>query len=201
MMERAVRLLLSRFKAAVLEPLRRRWPAAWAALRRGYDVAMRYVARLRALLAAQPSGRLQAALSGLLLVEAFLACLLLGHLIGDLDANPLSNAQPPNDVGLLFAVVVLMPALILATRAQYRATQAEEQRRARMLRLVDGDLARAYSILYLQPGAPLHIAQAAYAAAMKQAHPDRPGGDTRSAAELNWAIATIRAHEQARRAV
>lgn len=214
-MERAIHTLLAwltQIKTAVMTPITKRFAAAQgmtvserarlalAQLRRhpaGVAIA-RELQRLQEFLAAQSSARLKGALTGLLLLEAFFVCILLFHLVDDLDASPLDASQPPNDTGLAFTVIVIMPTLILALRSQYMKTREAEQRRAiearRMARQVGAELARAYGILYLQPGAPLHIAQAAYTAAMKHAHPDTPGGDTAAAAELNWAIATIREH-------
>lgn len=137
-------------------------------------------------------------MAGMLLLEAFCAYILLIHLFADLTASPFGDPQPPNDTGLAFVAIVVLPALLLAVRSQYTTTRAREVERERealhRLRQAGTDLARAYTILYLQPGAPLEIAQAAYTAAMKRAHPDLAGGDTAAAAELNWAIATIRDH-------
>lgn len=163
------------------------------------------VARLCLALAAQSSQRLKMGMAGLLLLEAFCAYILLIHLVADLTASPFGNPQPPNDTGLAFATIVVLPALLLTVRSQYtktRACEAEREREAlHRLRQAGTDLARAYAILYLQPGAPLEIAQAAYTAAMKRAHPDLAGGDTAAAAELNWAIATIRDHDRAQGSV
>jgi hypothetical protein len=147
------------------------------------------------------SERVKAVLSVLWLLEAFLVVILLLDLINGLSApavtDPvLSDADTPS-LGLIFVAVVVMPALILAVRWKQRqaldeeARQAAEERWATQLRA--GDLLHAYSILYLQPGAPLHIAQAAYAAAMKRCHPDVAGGDSATAIRLNWAIGMIRA--------
>ena len=53
------------------------------------------------------------------------------------------------------------------------------------------DLERAYALLYVQIGAPIEIAEAAYKTAMKKAHPDA-GGTDEQARKLSWAIETIR---------
>lgn len=165
---------------------------------RPHVVTAQQIWRLQRALAAQPSWRLKAALTGLLLLEAFLAYILLVHFINGLTINPIDSSQPPNDSGLAFTTIVAIPAFLLVVWAQYRTTRETEQRRVieqqRRARQGASDLTRAYGLLHLQPSAPLYIAQAAYTAAMKHAHPDVDGGDAITATELNWAIATIRDH-------
>lgn len=56
------------------------------------------------------------------------------------------------------------------------------------------DLAYAQSLLFLAEGDSLEMAENAYRAAMKQAHPD-VGGSNAVARKLTWAIDTIRKHE------
>lgn len=144
------------------------------------------------------SERWQAAYVVLWLVEAFVVTsMILGFV------NTWATPEAPDEMGLDFAAIVLVPSLLLAVHWKYRAAKAEERRTAEERRLREartrargGDLARAYALLYLQVGAPLHIAQAAYTAAMKRAHPDVAGGSARRAAELNWAIETIRRRYQ-----
>lgn len=53
------------------------------------------------------------------------------------------------------------------------------------------DLERAYELLFVQFGAPIEIAEAAYKTAMKRAHPDA-GGTDEQARKLSWAIEAIR---------
>lgn len=67
--------------------------------------------------------------------------------------------------------------------------------RTRAQRSGVGSLAAAYGRLHLLPSAPLDVAEAAYRALMKRAHPDSGGGHTQAIA-LNEAIARIRAARQ-----
>ena len=50
----------------------------------------------------------------------------------------------------------------------------------------------AYSALGLEPGADTTAIERAYKRLIKQHHPDRPGGDSDRAAEINWAYRELR---------
>ncbi|MEP7130549.1 MAG: J domain-containing protein [Sphingomicrobium sp.] len=50
----------------------------------------------------------------------------------------------------------------------------------------------AYSALGLEPGADTTAIERAYKRLIKQHHPDRPGGDSDRAAEINWAYSELR---------
>ena len=142
------------------------------------------------------SERLRLALIALGLLEAFLVCYMILDVIAWLNAPPsvFGAPQGPGIVDLFFTIVVL-PSLIIAVRWKHRQATIEDAQRAAERHLPDVE--RAFPLLYLRPDAPLHIAQAAYAAAMKKHHPDLHGGGDEVARELNWAIEKIR--ERARR--
>ncbi|HEU5317658.1 MAG TPA: DnaJ domain-containing protein [Chloroflexota bacterium] len=55
----------------------------------------------------------------------------------------------------------------------------------------NSDLARAYTTLWLRPGAPLGVVKAAYRALAQQYHPDA-GGDALAMRRLNEAYETLR---------
>ncbi len=55
------------------------------------------------------------------------------------------------------------------------------------------ELAAAYAVLWLRPGAPHSVAKAAYRALAAQYHPDA-GGDARAMQRLNEAYETINRH-------
>lgn len=74
-----------------------------------------------------------------------------------------------------------------------RAWDQEDRERNTDKPALPDDLARAYQTLYLQSDAPIAVAEAAYRALMKSAHPDTQGNET-YARDLIWAITTIRAH-------
>ncbi len=139
--------------------------------------------------------RLTVVLVTLWLLEAFVAVNILLAFVAWLAAPPsvFGGAQGPGTLSLFVATVVL-PGLILLTRRQrQRALELDmEQEELRQM----PELERACRLLYIQPYAPLHIAQAAYAAAMKKHHPDVAGGDDARARELNWAIETFREHSR-----
>lgn len=164
-------------------------------------LALPPVARLRPLVAAwipqRSLERLKAALVGLWLLESFLASTLIIAVINWMD-----DQQVPISSGLAVAAIVILPSLILVVRWKLRDVMDEEARWAAehqwQARAQASTLARAYRILYLQPGAPLHIAQAAYVAAMKKGHPDVASGNDKAAREFNWAIETIRDHARSR---
>jgi hypothetical protein len=137
-------------------------------------------------------------LAALLLLEA----ILVGDVLGVFIAAP---PAPPFDVGpapgpstaSLFMVTTVVPGLILAVLWRWQRARRVEARQAASQQMAD--LERASRLLYVQPDAPLHIARAAYAAAMKRHHPDLSGGDDRRARELNWAMQTFRAQHRALR--
>lgn len=52
------------------------------------------------------------------------------------------------------------------------------------------EMANAYAVLWLRPGAPLSVVQAAYRALASRYHPDA-GGDTRAMRRLNEAYETL----------
>jgi DnaJ-class molecular chaperone len=56
-------------------------------------------------------------------------------------------------------------------------------------------LAAAYAVLWLRPGAPAPVVKAAYRALAQQHHPDH-GGDPQTMLRLNAAYATINSHWQ-----
>lgn len=147
--------------------------------------------------------RLKALLVALWLLEAFLVCDVVIAFISWLDTpqSVFGATQGPSTISI-FAAIVVFPSLILATRGKYRQALESDAQRAATLERAAGyqltDLERACRILYVQPDVPLHIAQAAYAAAMKRHHPDVAAGDDSTAKELNWAIETIREHARIR---
>ena len=53
--------------------------------------------------------------------------------------------------------------------------------------------ASAYSALGLEPGADVFAVERAYKSLIKQHHPDREGGDSARAAEINRAYRELRA--------
>ena len=55
------------------------------------------------------------------------------------------------------------------------------------------EIASAYAVLWLRPGAPLGVVKAAYRALATAYHPDA-GGDALAMRRLNDAYATLRAH-------
>lgn len=59
-----------------------------------------------------------------------------------------------------------------------------------------GSDASAYSALGLKPGADSAAVEAAYRELIKRYHPDRAGGDSARAAEINWAYHHIRKARQ-----
>lgn len=144
-----------------------------------------------------PPARLTAALQGLLLLEAFVVSTLVITVANGLAyASPFTPEGGEDHTGTVFVATILLPSLILGVRRLRRealayraqAEQAEVQERRR--RVSDRD--EAYRILYLDPAAPLHIAEAAYIAAMKRAHPDVEGGSDAMARHLTRAIEIIR---------
>jgi hypothetical protein len=60
---------------------------------------------------------------------------------------------------------------------------------------VSQDLAQAYAVLWLRPGAPAMVVKAAYRALAAHYHPD-VGGDSRVMARLNLAYDLIKRHLQ-----
>src|SRR6185312_12173181 len=60
------------------------------------------------------------------------------------------------------------------------------------------NIEQACRILNIQVGAPLHIAEAAYRAAMKRNHPNA-GGTVEQARNLTWAIEQLRAKHRRQR--
>ncbi len=153
-------------------------------------------------LVALPVGRLRAALYGLLLLEAYVVVTIVLTTLGDLAATgPLVSNSPPDQSGVVFLATILLPALLYGARRvqkeatdrrAYDASVQEEGRRLRQSAL-DG----AYHTLYLRPNAPLHVAEAAYIAAMKRAHPDIEGGSDAQAMRLTQAIEIVRTAERA----
>ena len=57
--------------------------------------------------------------------------------------------------------------------------------------------ASAYRVLGLEPGAEPAAVEGAYRTLIKRHHPDRPGGDSARAAEINWAYHHIRKAQRA----
>ena len=55
------------------------------------------------------------------------------------------------------------------------------------------EIASAYAVLWLRPGAPLSVVQAAYRALASRYHPDA-GGDALAMHRLNEAYETLRRH-------
>jgi hypothetical protein len=135
--------------------------------------------------------RLTVVLVTLLLLEAFACVSIVLGFIAWLAAPPslLGAPQGPGTLSL-FAAIVVVPGLILLTRRQRQRALELELENEELQQLPD--LERACRLLYVRPDAPLHIAQAAYAAAMKKHHPDVTGGNDVQARELNWAIETFR---------
>ena len=131
-------------------------------------------------LVALPVGRLRAALYGLLLFEAYVVVTLILTALGELaSTGPFVSDSPPDQSGLVFLATILLPALLYGVRrvqkeaTDRRAYDASVQEEGRRLR--QSTLNGAYHILYLRPDAPLHVAEAAYIAAMKRAHPYASG--------------------------
>jgi hypothetical protein len=150
---------------------------------------------LAARLSHRSAQRLTAVLVTLLLLEAFVCVSIVLGFIAWLAAPPslLGAPQGPGTLSL-FTAIVVVPGLILLTRRQrQRALELELELENEELQQLP-ELEHACRLLYVRPDAPLHIAQAAYAAAMKKHHPDVTGGNDVQARELNWAIETFRKH-------
>jgi len=73
-----------------------------------------------------------------------------------------------------------------------RAKRGQERARHERETAPRSTLDEAYRILWLRPGAPLDVAQAAYKALIKTQHPDH-GGDHDAAVAINRAMDLIRA--------
>jgi len=173
-------------------PTRTRW---------GASVAARADKALDALLAL-PLERLKAALYGLLLLEIYVvATIVLSVLAEFTSAGPFVSDSPPDQSGLVFLAAILVPALLYGVRCLHkeagrrRAYDACVQEDAHRVR--QSSLEGAYHTLYLRAGAPLHVAEAAYIAAMKRAHPDVHGGSNEQATRLTQAMEIIRAADRA----
>lgn len=152
-------------------------------------------------LVALPAGRLRAALYGLLLLEAYVVVTIVLTVLGDLaSASPLGSDSAPDPSGLVFLATILLPALLYSGRrvqkeaTDRRAYDASVREEAHRLR--QPTLEGAYHALYLRADAPLHVAEAAYIAAMKRAHPDVHGGSNEQATRLTQAIEIIRATDR-----
>jgi hypothetical protein len=154
------------------------------------------VRRLAAHLPQRAAQRLGAALAALWLLEAFLVCNIFLAFIAWLSSPPSVFGAPQGpSTASLFVAIVVVPGFILAAR--WKRGQAMETEVEQESVRQTPDLERACRLLYVHPDAPLYIAQAAYAAAMKKHHPDVAGGDNTQARELNWAIETFREHRDA----
>jgi len=190
--------------AALEQRVRTTWARRDSSARAAWASIVTRAASTLETLTALPPERLKAALYGLWLVEAYVvATIMLTVLTQFSYAATVEYDKPPDQTGLVFLAAILLPSLILSMRwLQREATTREAdlgeidagvvQRR---LSSLDG----TYRILHLNRDAPLHIAEAAYIAAMKRAHPDVPGGSNAEAARVALAIETIRASAPARR--
>ena len=151
-------------------------------------------------LVALPPGRLRATLYGLMLLETYVVVTIVLTVVTDLaSAGPFVSDSPPDQSGLVFLAVILFPALLYGVRwlqkeaADRRAYDVCAEEDARRWRAPTRE--NAYHALYLRADAPLYIAEAAYIAAMKRAHPDIQGGSNEQATRLTQAIEIIRAAE------
>jgi len=191
----------------VIGALDRRTRGAWArrdaTVRDARDALVTRAQSALEALTALPPRRLKAALYGLWLVEAYVvATISLTVLTQFSYADAFRYDRAPDQSGLVFLATILLPSLILGARWLHREATVHETE----LGVIDASavqrgiasLDSAYRALHLYPDAPLHVAEAAYIASMKRAHPDVPGGSNDEATRLTLDIEIIRASDPAR---
>lgn len=90
--------------------------------------------------------------------------------------------------GIEGIVAILLRQMSGQPSAQSQQSQRNEQSQQQRPPLSSGP----YAVLHITNDAPLAVAEAAYRAALREAHPDLPTGDHERAKALNAAIAAIR---------
>ena len=76
---------------------------------------------------------------------------------------------------------------------QYPYSQYVQAAQAYGLQGANPEIANAYAVMWLRPGAPLSVVKAAYRALATLYHPDA-GGDSLAMRRLNDAYQTLEAH-------